>query len=108
VNLEQHLSLGLTTAQDAWSWLLLLALLTKAGSTALLLARKAGLSRAWVERHEPALWWTTKLSALALCVCATVLCRLAGDVAGERIFTLLGLVATLLVAGRVAHQRRAA
>lgn len=96
-----ELALGFATAQHAWSWALLLAMAAKVGSTLALLAPKSGRHWRWVQRHEAPLWWTTKLAALALCVCAAMLCHLGDDRLGERFFAGLLLVAMLLVAVRV-------
>lgn len=105
MDLGQHVSLGWSSARDAWSWLLVLAMAAKIASTALLLTNSSGRSH-WIARHEPALWWTTKLSALALCLAAAALCDLASDQVGARAFGALLLAAIVLVIARV--RRRAA
>ncbi|HEY8878814.1 MAG TPA: hypothetical protein VIN03_14695 [Roseateles sp.] len=107
MDLDQLVSLGFTTAQDGWSWLLMLSMAAKIGSTLALLGLKAGRPWRWVARHEAVLWWTTKLSALAICLCAALLCRAGGDRGGAFFFTALLLVAAMLVVARV-RQRRAA
>ena len=104
MGLQDCLTLGFTTAQDALSWLLLAAISLKLASTLLLIApRPPG----WVRRHEPGLWWLTKLSALSACACAALLCRWAGDVQDALIFSVLLGVAVVLVAMRVVRRRAA-
>ena len=105
MSLAPQLALGFATAHHAWSWALLLTMAAKIGSTLALLALKAGRRWHWVQRHEPLLWWTTKLSALAVCACAAMLCRLGGDAAGEWFFAVMLLIATLLVAARIKNRR---
>ena len=105
MDLGQLISLGFETAQDSWSWLLLLSITAKVGSTLALLGLKAGRPWRWVADHERSLWWTTKLSALAICVCAALLCRAGGDLGGAVFFAALLLVAAVLVATRVARRQ---
>ena len=105
MDLGRLISLGATTAQDAWSWLLILSLAAKVGSTLALLGLKAGLPWRPVARHGPVLWWTTKLSALAICASAALLCRAGGDRAGTVFFAALLLLASGLVAARVQRRR---
>lgn len=100
------LSLGIASAQDAWSWLLLAAMAAKIASTLALLALKAGRPLAWVQRHEAALWWTTKLSALVICLGAAGLYRAAGDRAGALFFAALLPVAGLLVVAQLRRRRQ--
>jgi len=102
--LDSHLSLGFTTPQDAWSWLVLLSMTAKVGSTVALLGLKAGCDWPWVRRQEQSLWWATKLSALMLCAGATGLCWQAGDRETAVLFAALLSVALLLVAARVRHR----
>lgn len=100
------LSLGFSTARDAWSWLLLSCMAGKIASTVVLLALKAGRRLDWVRRHEASLWWTTKLSALALCICAASLYHLAHDQAGTLLFAALLPVAATLVAVKWRRRRQ--
>ncbi|MFN3304264.1 MAG: hypothetical protein ACK44A_11150 [Roseateles sp.] len=108
MDLGQHISLGLASSRDVWSWLLLLSMAAKVGSTLILLAQRAGCSWRWASCHRAGLWWTTKLSALAVCASAVALCRLADDTLGERFFEALLLVAAALVAVRIWHRLNAA
>lgn len=108
MDLGQHISLGLASDRDAWSWLLLLSMAAKTGSTLSLLAQRAGCSWRWAICHQAGLWWTTKLSALTVCASAVALCRLGGDVTGERVFEALLLVAATLVALRIRQRLNAA
>ncbi len=105
MNLGQLVSLGFSTPRDLWSWLLVLSMLLKIGSTLVLLALKAGQRWHWTMRHEQALWWSTKLSAPAICACAAVPCHLGDDTTGKAFFISLLLIAAMLVARQIAQRR---
>lgn len=105
MNLQDYLTLGFSTLQDAVSWALLASIAAKVASTLVLLFRRHVRAVAWIDRHAGGLWWITKLSALAICAFAALLCRAGHDLAGERAFLALLAVATVLVVVRVRRRR---
>ena len=107
MNLQDALSFDLATRHDLLSGLLLAAIGVKLASTAILLAERHAGPLPGVARCEAALWWATKLSALAACAAAAGLARLAGDRLGVAVFSGLLALAAVLVAAKAARRRAA-
>lgn len=77
------------------SWMFLLALVLKVGSTVVGLKLKLVEGRQY--RISNGLWWLSKLSALALCSAAAALCHYGENRALEAGFLVLLAIASVLV-----------
>ena len=95
MDLASYIQLGSLDLLGLASWAFVVALAAKVASTA------AGLwlrARAVAPTATPgALWWVSKLSAVAVCGSAALLCQLAQDARGRVLFSGLGVVAVGLV-----------
>lgn len=77
------------------SWVFLLALVLKIGST--VLGVKLKLVEGRPDRISNGLWWLSKLSALTLCSAAAALCHYGENRAYEAGFLALLAIASVLV-----------
>jgi hypothetical protein len=100
VNLENCFALRELSLAGCGSWLFVVALFVKVASTAVGLASTHGTAKRQV---SSAVWWSSKLSALVLCLAADMLCLAADDQLGQVVFFGLLVVAS----GVVAHVGRA-
>jgi len=104
MDLGSSMELTSFTIQGFISWVLLLAVLSKVVSTVYGLSLKRTAKPHFM---VPSLiWWVSKISALALCASALLLCRLAGDTLGETFFSFILVVASALVAGLAVRRRK--
>ena len=97
MNFGTYLQLASATPTGVSSWVFLLSMAIKVGSTAVGLKIKAP---AGAKTEVPSiLWWLSKLSALLLCLTAALLCNFAGDESSEVAFLALFALALFVVAG---------
>lgn len=95
VDFISYLELRSASQAGLVSWCFVLALATKLITTAAGLRLRA---RSDAHTHIPSpLWWASKISAVVLCAAALLLCRMAGDKAGELAFLVLLVLASALV-----------
>jgi hypothetical protein len=95
VNLENYFALRELSLAGCASWLFVVAMFVKIASTALGLASTYGTKTRQV---SSVVWWSSKVSALALCLAAGLLCWTAQDQLGQVVFFGLFLVASSVVA----------
>ncbi|MBW8760598.1 MAG: hypothetical protein JF586_23705 [Burkholderiales bacterium] len=95
VDFVSYLELRSISPTGLLSWCFVLALATKLVTTAAGLRLRA---RSDAQAYIPSpLWWASKVSAIVLCAAAWLLCRMAGDKAGELAFLVLLMLACALV-----------
>jgi len=105
MRLESYFALGWSTYQHLFSWLFLIAMVIKVGSTLLLLCHRHIRPLRQVGPRANAWWWVTKISALILCMSAGALCWLAGDEFGQRFFGFLLGAACIMVVVMLRRQK---
>lgn|GEM_PF-2336103 len=102
---DDALAFGFSAYADFLSWLFLLSLIVKLATTGL------GLTNARTQLLDSTafeyVWWLSKLSALSLCLSASELSELAGDLGGALLFKTLLVAAAALVLLLGVRRRRA-